>query len=141
MSSTTTTRTSPRVVSSSLESTTDPGLLPPPAVEHKPSFTTISSIGPSSRPVSRKGPKARLQERPTWSKVLNYDGTSTTIRDDPPPKKLRSGGFRNTFRRLFGRKSPKNRISLPAPVPYPRHVRLHLCTPVLRSADFGQEPQ
>ncbi|KAI4269855.1 MAG: hypothetical protein LQ337_007041 [Flavoplaca oasis] len=121
MSSTTTTTTSPRVVSSSLESTTDPGLLPPPAVEHKPSFTTTSSIGPSSRPVSRKGPKTRLQDRPTWSNVLNYDGTTTTIRDEPPPKKSRRGGFRNTFRRLFGRKSPKSRISLPAPVSYPRH--------------------
>ncbi|KAL8910470.1 MAG: hypothetical protein Q9171_004221 [Xanthocarpia ochracea] len=119
MSSTTTTRTSPRVVSSSLESTTDPGLLPPPAVEHKPSFT--SSIRSSSRPVSRKGPKTRLQEQPTWSKVLNYDGTPTAIRDDPRPKKPRSGGFRNTFRRLFGRKSPKDRISLPAPASYPRH--------------------
>ncbi|KAL8659940.1 MAG: hypothetical protein Q9226_000162 [Calogaya cf. arnoldii] len=119
MSSTTTSRTSPRVVSSSLESTTDPGLLPPPAVEHKPSFT--SSIGPSSRPVSRKGPKTRLQDRPTWSNVLNYDGTPNAIRDDPPPKKPRSGGFRNTFRRLFGKKSPKDRISLPAPVAYPRH--------------------
>ncbi|KAL8880725.1 MAG: hypothetical protein Q9198_001924, partial [Flavoplaca austrocitrina] len=121
MSSTTTTRTSPRVVSSSLESTTDPGLLPPPAVEHKPSFTSTSSIGPTSRPVSRKGPKTRLQERSTWSNVLNYDGATTTIRDEPPRKKSRSGGLRNTFRRLFGRKSPKDRISLPAPVSYPRH--------------------
>ncbi|CAO1597817.1 hypothetical protein XANCAGTX0491_001612 [Xanthoria calcicola] len=119
MSSTTTTQTSPRVLSSSLESTTDPGLLPPPAVEHKPSFT--SSIGPSSPPVSRKGPKPRLQERPTWSNVLNYDGAPPAIRDDPRPKKPRTGGFRSTFRRLFGRKSPKNRISLPAPVAYPRH--------------------
>ncbi|KAL8770640.1 MAG: hypothetical protein Q9209_003708 [Squamulea sp. 1 TL-2023] len=120
MSSTTTitTRTSPRVLSSSLESTTDPGLLPPPAVEHKPSFT--SSIGPSSRPISRKGPKTRLQERPTWSKVLNYDGTPTAIRDEPQPKK-KSGGLRNTFRRLFGRKPPKDRISLPGPVTHPRH--------------------
>ncbi|KAL8669499.1 MAG: hypothetical protein Q9168_005912 [Polycauliona sp. 1 TL-2023] len=119
MSSTTTTRTSPRVLSSSLESTTDPGLLPPPAVEHKPSFT--SSNGPSSRPVSRKGPKTRLQDRPTWSKVINYDGTPTAIRNDPPLKNPRSGGLRNTFRRLFGKKSPKDRISLPAPVGYPRH--------------------
>ncbi|KAL8809776.1 MAG: hypothetical protein Q9200_003129 [Gallowayella weberi] len=119
MSSTTTTRTSPQIRSSSLESTTDPGLLPPPAVEHKPSFT--SSISHSSRPTSRKGPKTRLQERPTWSKVLNYDGTHAAIRDEPQPKKSKNGGLRNTFRRLFGRKSAKNRISLPAPVVYPRH--------------------
>ncbi|KAL8730944.1 MAG: hypothetical protein Q9166_003734 [cf. Caloplaca sp. 2 TL-2023] len=119
MSSTTTTRTSLRFRSSSLESTTDPGLLPPPLVEHKPSFT--SSIATTSRPVSRKGPKTRLQKRPTWSKVLNYDGTPAAIRNESQSKKPKSGGLRNTLRRLFRRKSTKDRISLPAPFAYPRH--------------------
>ncbi|KAL8665240.1 MAG: hypothetical protein Q9202_002462 [Teloschistes flavicans] len=42
----------------------------------------------------------------------------------PQVKKPKSGGLRNTFRRLFGKKSAKDRISLPAPVPYSRHVSL-----------------
>ncbi|KAL8826701.1 MAG: hypothetical protein Q9170_007304 [Blastenia crenularia] len=44
------------------------------------------------------------------------NGTSS-----PPARKPKSGGLRNTFRRLFGKKSAKDRISLPAPVGYPRH--------------------
>ncbi|KAL8970941.1 MAG: hypothetical protein Q9197_003541 [Variospora fuerteventurae] len=39
----------------------------------------------------------------------------------PQPRKSRSGGLKNTFRRLFGRKSAKDRISLPASAGYPRH--------------------
>ncbi|KAL9005598.1 MAG: hypothetical protein Q9188_001646 [Gyalolechia gomerana] len=39
----------------------------------------------------------------------------------PQPRKPKSGGLRNTFRRLFGRKSAKDRISLPAPVGYSPH--------------------
>ncbi|KAL8731404.1 MAG: hypothetical protein Q9181_004320 [Wetmoreana brouardii] len=128
MSSSTTTRTSQGAGSSSLDSSVDPGLLPT-VLEHNPSFGSF--FKPSSRPVSRKGPVTRVQERPTWSSILNADGTPTSLRNgpnrtsmngtSPQPKKPKSGGLRNTFRRLFGRKSPKNRISLPAPVPYPRH--------------------
>ena len=79
----------------------------------------------------RREPKARTQ-RPRWSSMLNADGTSishndapnqeTVIGASPRAKKPRGGGLRGTFRRLFGRKSSKDRISLPAPVPYPQHV-------------------
>lgn len=129
MSSSTTTRTSQGAGSSSLDSSVDPGSLPT-VLEHKPSFA--SSFKSSSRPGSRKAPVARVQERPAWSSVLNTDGTPASLRNGPDrtsmtgtsalPKKPKSGGLRNTFRRLFGRKSAKDRISLPAPVAYPRHV-------------------
>ncbi|KAL8692477.1 MAG: hypothetical protein Q9218_002513 [Villophora microphyllina] len=128
MSSSTTTRTSQGAGSISQDSSVDPVLLPT-VVEHKPSLG--SSYKPSSRPVSRKGPVTRVQERPTWSNVLNADGTPSSLRNgptgesmsgtSPQPKKPKSGGLRNTFRRLFGRKSAKDRISLPAPAIYPRH--------------------
>ena len=39
-----------------------------------------------------------------------------------PPKKERKAGFRNTLRRMFTRRSTRNRISLPNPAVYPRHV-------------------
>ncbi len=123
MSSSNTTRSSPPG-SSSLDTSVETG---PPIPKLAP------PIEPYSRPVSRKGPKARTAgERPAWSSVLNSDGTPESLRDgpsrtsmngtSPQSRKPKSGGLRNTFRRLFGRKSPKDRISLPAPVGYPRHV-------------------
>ena len=39
-----------------------------------------------------------------------------------PPKKERKAGFRNTLRRMFTRRSTRNRISMPNPIVYPRHV-------------------
>ncbi|KAL8869820.1 MAG: hypothetical protein Q9174_003977 [Haloplaca sp. 1 TL-2023] len=128
MSSTTTTVTSQGAGSSSQDSSVDPGYLPV-VLEHKPSFA--SSVKLSSRPVSRKGPVVRAQERPAWSSVLNSEGTpaslrnapnrTSMIRTSPQARKQKSGGLRSTFRRLFGRKSAKDRISLPAPAVYPRH--------------------
>lgn len=38
-------------------------------------------------------------------------------------KKEKKGRFRNTIRRMFGRRSPKDRISMPAPTVYAQHVR------------------
>ncbi|KAL8937515.1 MAG: hypothetical protein Q9211_003652 [Gyalolechia sp. 1 TL-2023] len=49
----------------------------------------------------------------------------------PHPTKPKSGGLRNTFRRLFGKKSAKDRISLPAPVGYPLHNANELVTPAV----------
>lgn len=37
-------------------------------------------------------------------------------------RKLKRGGFRNTLRRMFGRKDTRDRISVPNPTVYPRHV-------------------
>lgn len=65
------------------------------------------------------------QEQTAWSKAS--DGIPTPIRygtyrdsmaDDlsrPIPRKRKSGGLRAAIRRIFGRKSAKDRISLPAP--------------------------
>ena len=39
-----------------------------------------------------------------------------------PSKKERKAGFRNTLRRMFTRRSTRDRISLPNPAVYPRHV-------------------
>lgn len=125
MSSSNTTRTSHGPGSSSLDTSIDPG---PRFAESKSRIAP--PIEPPSRPISRKGPKSRVQERPVWSSVLNADGTPESLRNGPsrasmngitPLRKPKSGGLRNTFRRLFGRKSAKDRISLPAPVGYPRH--------------------
>ncbi|KAI4288366.1 MAG: hypothetical protein L6R35_002369 [Caloplaca aegaea] len=92
--------------------------------------TFFHSYDASPRPISRKG-KAQIQGSPTWSNVLTSDGTPDFLRNGPDrasmtgtypqPRKSRSGGLKNTFRRLFGRKSAKDRISLPAPAGYPRH--------------------
>ena len=38
------------------------------------------------------------------------------------PKKERKAGFRNTLRRMFTRRSTRDRISMPNPTVYPRHV-------------------
>lgn len=39
-----------------------------------------------------------------------------------PPKKERKAGFRSTLRRMFSRRSTRDRISMPDPTVYPRHV-------------------
>ena len=39
-----------------------------------------------------------------------------------PPKKERKAGFRSTLRRIFTRRSTRDRISMPNPLVYPRHV-------------------
>ena len=39
-----------------------------------------------------------------------------------PPKKSRKSGFRNTLRRMFTRRSTRDRVSMPNPALYPRHV-------------------
>ncbi|KAL9604033.1 MAG: hypothetical protein Q9219_000795 [cf. Caloplaca sp. 3 TL-2023] len=126
MSSSTTTRTSPGAGSSSLDTSIDPGPRIP-----EPKSRIAPAIEPPSRPLPRKSHRPRVQERPPWSSVLDSDGTPNSLRNGPrngsmngtlQPKKPKVGGIRNTFRRLFGRKSAKDRISLPAPVDYPRHV-------------------
>ncbi|KAL8948037.1 MAG: hypothetical protein Q9222_005740 [Ikaeria aurantiellina] len=128
MSSTTTTSISPGAGSGSLDSSIPPQYLSTVS-EHKAGFEPTYEV--SSRPVSRKGPKPRIQERPAWSSILASDGTPASLRNgsyrtsmngaSPQPKKPKSGGLRSTLRRIFGRRSEKNRISLPAPVGYSRH--------------------
>ena len=85
-----------------------------------------------SEKIPEKSPRRRLYRQPTLddrgktrgSKALN--GTLTPLRngiysdsmaDDPSkptiPQHRKSGGLRTAIRRIFGRKSTKNRISLP----------------------------
>lgn len=44
--------------------------------------------------------------------------------------KEKRGGLRNTIRRMFGRRPPKERISMPNPSVYPRHVHFHIRLPI-----------
>ncbi|KAL9054314.1 MAG: hypothetical protein Q9206_003594 [Seirophora lacunosa] len=120
-------KSSPAAASSSLDTSVEAGQ---PSAVSVGKLKLPSPTDASSRPVSRKG-KARTQERPAWSNVLTSDGTPDFLRNGPTrasmngtypqARKSKSGGLKNTFRRLFGRKSVKDRISLPAPVKYPRH--------------------
>lgn len=128
MSSNNTTRSSPAAGSSSLGTSIEAGQLSAVSIQK---LKSSSPTDASPRPISRKG-KAQIQGSPTWSNVLTSDGTPDFLRNGPDrasmtgtypqPRKSRSGGLKNTFRRLFGRKSAKDRISLPAPAGYPRHV-------------------
>ncbi len=66
-------------------------------------------------------------QRPTDPSLPLRNGThhdtkreSTLMRT--PPKKERKAGFRNTLRRMFTRRSTRDRISMPNPTVYPRHV-------------------
>ena len=53
----------------------------------------------------------------------NYQDTkSQSVVLQTPPKKERKAGFRNTLRRMFTRRSTRNRISMPNSTVYPRHV-------------------
>ena len=63
---------------------------------------------------------------PPSGMVRNGSSRDTRL-DMPKPassKKEKKGGFRNTLRRMFGRRSPRDRISMPAPTVYPRHVSI-----------------
>lgn len=82
----------------------------------------------------------RVLRRPSTARSLGHKPSS---KDDEPvsmrngtnhtsmvetsiqtSKKRKKGGLGTVIRRLFGRRSVKNRISLPAPVNYQKHVSL-----------------
>ncbi len=55
----------------------------------------------------------------------SYRNTRTDSISKPrSPKKDKKGGFRNTLRRMFSRRSTRDRISMPDSMVYPRHVSL-----------------
>ena len=56
-----------------------------------------------------------------------------------PPKKEKKGGLRNTLRRMFGRRSTRDRISVPNPPVYPRHVSLDQVLVIVREAVNTQQ--
>ncbi|KAI4210117.1 MAG: hypothetical protein LQ351_007019 [Letrouitia transgressa] len=104
----------------------------PSPFEHVEQIVNKPSPRVSTRRLRRKESHPKTPERPRWSSILTSDGTPASLRSgpaqesmsghSPQSKKPKSGGFRSTFRKLFGRKAPKNRISLPAPVAYTQHV-------------------
>ncbi|KAL6715880.1 hypothetical protein ACLMJK_006841 [Lecanora helva] len=63
----------------------------------------------------------------TGSSLQNGHGNHREMRSNRlstkaiSPKKEKRGGVRNTLRRMFGRKSTRDRISAPNPTVYPRH--------------------
>ncbi|KAL9612842.1 MAG: hypothetical protein Q9167_002573 [Letrouitia subvulpina] len=103
----------------------------PSPFEHVEQIVSKPSPRVSTRRLRRKESQAKNPERPRWSSVLTSDGTPASLRSgpaqesmsghSPQSKKPKSGGLRSTFRKLFGKKPPKNRISLPAPVAYAQH--------------------
>ena len=50
------------------------------------------------------------------------DGGPARLTKPTPRKREKRGGFRNTLRRMFGRRSTMDRTSVPNPAVYPRHV-------------------
>ena len=55
----------------------------------------------------------------------NHRHTKTNgLSNSQSPRKDKRGGFRNTLRRMFSRRSTRNRISMPNPTVYPQHVRV-----------------
>lgn len=55
----------------------------------------------------------------------SYRNTRTDSISKPrSPKKDKKGGFRNTLRRMFSRRSTRDRISMPDSTVYPQHVSL-----------------
>ena len=73
------------------------------------------------------GPEA-WQRAETPSAPLRNGNYRDTKRESAlmqtPPKKERKAGFRNTLRRMFTRRSTRDRISMPNPTLYPRHVSI-----------------
>ncbi len=68
-----------------------------------------------------EGPSGQLQNGNGAHRDMGPDRLSTK---PTSPKKDRRGGFRNTLRRMFGRRSTRDRISVPNRAVYPRHVSL-----------------
>lgn len=84
------------------------------------------------RRLRHKPQSIRLREQQNPSKDLTplRDGTDRdSMADDYPeqiiPKKAKSRGLRTMIRRLFSKKTAKNRISMPAPVTTSRNVSLN----------------
>ena len=77
------------------------------------------------RHTSQAAPEA-LQRGRDPSVLLRNGNQRDTKRESTlmqtPPKRERKAGFRYTLRRMFTRRSTRDRISMPNPTTYPRHV-------------------
>ena len=86
--------------------------------------------GPSPRKVQKRPSTARSQGRKPSLKddesAIMQDGSHHVSMADsatlPTPTKRKKSGLGGVIRRIFGRRSVKNRISLPAPVEHRHHV-------------------
>ena len=100
-----------------------------------------SSMGQSYNEKSQEVTPRRLRhtgptkaDRDAWQqsetpsaqlRSASYRNTRTDSMSKPrSPKKDKKGGFRNTLRRMFSRRSTRDRISMPDSMVYPQNVRL-----------------
>ena len=74
--------------------------------------------------------QARQHSQKPSGPLQNGNGTYTNMgpgrlsTKPASPKKEKRGGLKNTIRRIFGRRSTRDRISVPNAAVYPRHVSL-----------------
>ena len=94
---------------------------------------------PGPRRLKHKPPTINLQDRDTWSKDLtplrNGDYRDSMAAQPfmlASPKKRKNRSFGTIIRRMFGKRSVKNRISMPTPSAY-HNVRLAAAPPFARA--------
>ena len=86
--------------------------------------------GPSPRKIQKRPSTARSQGRKSSSKddepaIMQNGSHHVSMADSaklPTPTKRKKSGLGGVIRRIFGRRSVKNRISLPGPVEHRHHV-------------------
>ena len=86
--------------------------------------------GPSPRKIQKRPSTARSQGRKSSSKddepaIIQNGSHHVSMADSakaPTPTKRKKSGLGGVIRRIFGRRSVKNRISLPGPVEHRHHV-------------------
>ena len=66
--------------------------------------------------------RARISSVPLRNGNRLVDEKRESALTQTTPKKGRKAGFRNTLRRMFTRRPTRDRISMPNPTVYPRHV-------------------
>lgn len=72
----------------------------------------------------------------------NYRNTKReSVLMQTPPKKERKAGFRNALRRMFTRRSARDRVSMPNPMVYPRHVSIFKHTIQRTALILSKDPE
>ena len=94
--------------------------------QSEPTLQRLRHTGPTTQAAQRtwqrpQGPSSPQQNGHGSHRDMGADRLSAK---PTSPKKERKGGLRNTLRRMFGRRSTRDRISVPNPAVYPRHVSL-----------------
>lgn len=108
-------------------------------------YSTEKLAEPLPRRLKHKPQTIGVRERNAWSKDLTpsqngtyRDSMAAGFPQSASPKKPKNRGLRSIIRRMFGKSSVKNRISMPAPATY-HHVQFtaHLdveCADVLKGS-------